>query len=93
MVQPVPICPDPDFSEAMNSAAIWLVQNRDELRAQLHRDGALLLRGWPVRGVEDFHRLMEILMDENEELMGYSGGANVREDVYKGIYTSTEAPE
>jgi len=91
-MQPVPLYPEKTCSDSITVAADWCRENRNELREQLHSTGALLLRGWPVRTVEDFYTLMRSLMDDDEELMGYSGGANVREDVYRGIYTSTEAP-
>jgi len=65
----------------------------DELRAlvndHLHRDGAVLLRGFQKGEVSEFHRFAAGF---GHEMLNYEFGSTPRSLVQEGIYSSTEYP-
>jgi len=69
----------------------WVSAHRDELRADLHRYGALLLRspGKPSYGKPSFDAIVAAL---SEELVDYRGGAAIRSRVDRTTYTASEYP-
>lgn len=68
----------------------FLQEERAFIKEKLLIHGGVLLRGFPVRGAEDFHRTIEVL--EIGKLLNYVGGDSPREKVKGKVYTSTEAP-
>lgn len=65
----------------------WVRQHREELRADLYRHGALLLRS-PRR--PDFDAVVEAF---SGKLVVYQGGAAIRSRVGKTTYTASEYPQ
>src|SRR3954470_20866070 len=70
-------------------AAQWAALNREALRGELLRHGALLFRGLSVRTVEEFERFIKAL---SGELLEYSYGSTPRTRLAGHVYTSTEYP-
>jgi alpha-ketoglutarate-dependent taurine dioxygenase len=68
----------------------WLAEDRDWLRKELHRYGAILLRGFrALRTAEHFERAMRQVA---EELLDYTAGNTPRSAVQGKILSSTDAP-
>src|SRR5262245_55238303 len=67
----------------------WLRNNRALVTDRLHAHGALLFRGFDVRGVERFEDCVKAL---SGELLEYEYRSTPRTRVAGGIYTSTEYP-
>lgn len=62
---------------------------RRELVAELHRDGAVLLRGFAVAGAPAFQDVVRVLAPR---LVTYAGGDSPRHAVTDRVYTSTVYP-
>jgi len=62
----------------------------DFLRSRLLEHGALLLRGFSVRGAPELGRLVRLF--SGREPLDYVGGASPRVRLGGGVYTSTEYP-
>ena len=60
------------------------------IRKELISAGAVVLRGFGVRGAHHFKDLVENF--SNCDLLNYAGGASPRSAIADGIYTSTEYP-
>lgn len=67
----------------------WVKSHRGLIAETLHRDGAMLFRGFELRGLEDFH---EFITATGVELMQYMESATPRTELKDKIYTSTEFP-
>ncbi|MFD5748917.1 TauD/TfdA family dioxygenase [Streptomyces sp. NPDC127033] len=65
----------------------WVKRNREDLRGDLHRHGALLIRS-ALR--PDFDAIVEAF---SGQLVDYQGGAAIRSRVGKTTYTASEYPE
>lgn len=87
----MPLVVKPDAGAQGSPAALvsWLTEHRLLLDDWLHRDGAVLLRGFGVDGVEQFNRVAAAV---RPELMRYVGGDSPRSAVADRVYTSTEFP-
>lgn len=70
-------------------AGQWAALNRDTLRSELLRHGALLFRGFAIRRVAEFERFINAL---SGKLLEYSYGSTPRKQIAGHIYTSTEYP-
>ncbi|MFJ2784229.1 MULTISPECIES: TauD/TfdA family dioxygenase [unclassified Streptomyces] len=75
--------------DSMAEAAAWLDGQRDAVRAELHRSGAVLLRGLPVTDAADFARARDSLIRERA---GYKEKATPRTDFGEGVFSSTDLP-
>jgi alpha-ketoglutarate-dependent taurine dioxygenase len=71
------------------AARDWLARNRAELRAGLHRYGAVYLRGLPVHSVEDFALVRDELIPRATP---YREKATPRSDFGGGVLSSTDLP-
>jgi alpha-ketoglutarate-dependent taurine dioxygenase len=67
----------------------WLAANRAEAEALVLRRGGLLLRGFDVRGAEDFRRAA---LAFSGALLEYKERSTPRSQVADYLYTSTEYP-
>lgn len=67
----------------------WVKGHRGLIEETLHRDGALLFRGFDLRGLDDFQ---EFIAATGVELMQYMESATPRTELKDKIYTSTEFP-
>lgn len=65
----------------------WMAEHSDWTGQKLAENGAVLFRGFPVAGVEDFS---EAVSARNPNLMAYVGGGSPRSKICGGVYTSTE---
>ncbi|KQX54471.1 MULTISPECIES: TauD/TfdA family dioxygenase [unclassified Streptomyces] len=74
---------------SMAEAAAWLDSRREDVRAELHRSGAVLLRGLPVTDAADFARARDALIRERA---GYKEKATPRTDFGEGVFSSTDLP-
>ena len=89
---PFPLVLEPSLGEGVKREDLlsWLSENREELRAMMLKHGAVLLRGFPVSGADDFEAVLDSAEFEN---MPYIGGAATREQVTnKRVLTANEAP-
>ncbi|MET9686098.1 TauD/TfdA family dioxygenase [Streptomyces coeruleorubidus] len=70
--------------------AHWVRTNRSRVEALLCERGAVLFRGFPISGAEDFHGVVK---EWSPVLLNYTYGSTPRSrsDV-SGVYTSTEYP-
>ncbi|MDV9193279.1 TauD/TfdA family dioxygenase [Streptomyces sp. SR27] len=75
--------------DSMAEAAAWLDSRRDDVQAELHRSGAVLLRGLPVTDAADFARARDALIRERA---GYKEKATPRTDFGEGVFSSTDLP-
>jgi alpha-ketoglutarate-dependent taurine dioxygenase len=85
---PAVITPD----DPMNFADVetFLKTNGEPLRALLLKYGAILLRGFPIQGAQQFSQVIEGL--QLGRFVNYIGGDSPRDKVEDKVYTSTEAP-
>jgi alpha-ketoglutarate-dependent taurine dioxygenase len=77
-----PAAPDVDI-------AVWLRNHRDLVAGRLRTDGALLFRGFDVKGVRQFEQCVAAL---SGTLLEYAYRSTPRTRVSGSIYTSTEYP-
>lgn len=75
---------------ALSTFQEWAEAHQKELRDLTAQYGALLFRGFPVKGAEDFSAVIEAIL--GRETTPYIAGEGSRIKVSKGVYTSTEAP-
>ena len=71
--------------------AAWIAEERDALLERLDRDGALLLRGFPVEQAEDFDRVVEAFGLGRFSYRDSLSNA-VRIDLTDRVFTANEAP-
>src|SRR5262245_43824443 len=91
---PLPIVarPAPTAHGASLDALVdGLRARRDELRRRVAETGAVLFRGFDVRGAADLARVVSAF-SESAAPMSYVGGDTPRTRVGAGVYTSTECP-
>jgi alpha-ketoglutarate-dependent taurine dioxygenase len=74
---------------SLASASEWLMAVRPTLRAALCKHGAVYLRGLPIRGVEDFAEIRDVLMPARTP---YREKATPRSDFGNGVFSSTDLP-
>lgn len=67
----------------------WVKSHRGLIEEMLHQDGALLFRGFDLRGLDDFE---QFITATGVELMQYMESATPRTELKDKIYTSTEFP-
>ena len=82
--------PETPADASAMALADWVETERAFLKERLHRHGAVLLRGFGLRGPEDFLRLAKTITAA--PLMAYTGGDAPRGRVHDKIYNSTDAP-
>ncbi|MGW5118001.1 TauD/TfdA family dioxygenase [Streptomyces noursei] len=78
----------PQFADATEACA-WLTSVHGELRAALHRHGALYLRGLPVHDVDDFAAVRDVLVPQRTP---YREKATPRSSYGNDVYSSTDLP-
>ncbi|MGV9316802.1 TauD/TfdA family dioxygenase [Streptomyces sp. NPDC003691] len=78
--------PRQDSAEA---AADWLIEHRAAVQSELHRSGAVMLRGLPVRDAVSFATVRDALIDRRA---GYKEKATPRTDFGEGVFSSTDLP-
>jgi alpha-ketoglutarate-dependent taurine dioxygenase len=67
----------------------WLKQNRQLLETKLHKDGAILFRGFDVSSAEKFE---EVITAACGQALRYTERSSPRSQVKGNIYTSTDYP-
>ena len=86
--QGLPLCLSPaDLSARLSDLIEFVKLHRDEVRKRLARAGAILLRGFEVRSVEDFAAVVAALVSESGR---YSGGDARRTLVSSFVYTAND---
>lgn len=83
----LPLVIEPTTSEV--SLIAWALENREFLQQRLMQHGAILLRNFGVRAVEDFAALTAAAANE---VMEYHERSSPRHEVSTKIYTSTDYP-
>ncbi|MFI5542375.1 TauD/TfdA family dioxygenase [Streptomyces sp. NPDC051815] len=78
----------PQLADAA-AARDWLAEHRAELRAGLHRFGAVHIGGLPVRTVDDFALVRDELV---LRATPYREKATPRSDFGSGVFSSTDLP-
>jgi hypothetical protein len=84
----LPLCIEPSLPDI--DAAAWIAGNRDVLAPLLLRHGAILFRGFGIADDALFHRTVAAT---GVVLMNYVEKATPREDLGRGVYTSTQFPK
>ncbi|MFI8105261.1 TauD/TfdA family dioxygenase [Streptomyces sp. NPDC086023] len=74
---------------SMAEAVAWLTAHRPAIQAELHRSGAVLLRGLPVEDAAGFAQARDALI---ETRAGYKEKATPRTDFGEGVFSSTDLP-
>lgn len=67
----------------------WVRQNSARLERYLNEHGAILFRGFSVRGREEFQ---QVIAQVNDRFMLYTDRSSPRTEISNRIYTSTEHP-
>lgn len=89
--QKLPLVISPKCSScSLNSFKLWAKKHHKKLKTQLAKNGALLLRDFPVESAEDFASVIKEVV--GRDLIDYLGGEGSRKRIISGVYTSTEAP-
>lgn len=78
----------PEFA-SMAEATAWLTAHRAAIQAELHRSGAVMLRGLPVEDAATFAEARDALIAERA---GYKEKATPRTDFGEGVFSSTDLP-
>ncbi|MDI5963343.1 TauD/TfdA family dioxygenase [Streptantibioticus silvisoli] len=73
----------------MDEAVAWLTAQRAAIQAELHRSGAVLLRGVPVGDAAGFAQARDALIRQRA---GYKEKATPRTDFGEGVFSSTDLP-
>ncbi|MFJ1608560.1 TauD/TfdA family dioxygenase [Streptomyces sp. NPDC088253] len=73
----------------ITAAVDWLSAHRTQIRQELLRSGALMLRGLGVRDTAGFARLRDVLIPQSA---GYKEKATPRTDFGEGVFSSTDLP-
>ncbi|MFI7406766.1 TauD/TfdA family dioxygenase [Streptomyces sp. NPDC049541] len=71
------------------SLSAWVAERREEVDALARQAGAVLFRGFAVRGADDFRAVMDAL---SPQVLAYGERSSPRSQVSDGVYTSTEYP-
>lgn len=92
---PLVIAPT-DAIESKDEMMQWAKENASSLALELKEIGAILFRGFPLNGAQDFSDFVEAL---GVEPLPYIGGmtlshlgAAVRNVIYKDVHTTNESP-
>ncbi|WP_069169908.1 TauD/TfdA family dioxygenase [Streptomyces griseus] len=75
--------------DSMAEATAWLAAQRPAIQAELHRSGAVMLRGLPVVDAATFARARDAIITERA---GYKEKATPRTDFGEGVFSSTDLP-
>ena len=86
---PLLIEPSGDLEGSPIALGSWAAEHRHDLDEWLHRDGAVLLRGFGIGIPEEFHDVVAAI---RPQLLDYVGGDSPRKAVGDRVYTSTEFP-
>ncbi len=73
----------------LETAVAWLNTHRASIQAELHRSGAVLLRGLPVSDAATFAAARDALIQRRA---GYKEKATPRTDFGEGVFSSTDLP-
>ncbi|MER5874124.1 TauD/TfdA family dioxygenase [Streptomyces sp. NPDC002044] len=73
----------------LETAVAWLNAHRADIQAELHRSGAVLLRGLPVSDAASFAAARDALIQRRA---GYKEKATPRTDFGEGVFSSTDLP-
>jgi alpha-ketoglutarate-dependent taurine dioxygenase len=85
--QPLPMLAGP--AQAQVDLPAWVEGNRDALTGRLHQAGAILFRGFPVGGADDFERVVAAY---SPDMLDYYERSTPRHVVSGKVYSSTEYP-
>lgn len=72
-----------------DDAVAWADAHREDIDAQLHRCGAVLIRGFEITSASEFRAVCAAI---RPVLRNYAGGDSPRTGVADQVYTSTEYP-
>jgi hypothetical protein len=86
---PLVLRPQGDLARSIEAATQWFAAHRDIVDWLLVRHGALLLRGFPLAGTDDFARMVSHYRPHRA---GYVGGATPRAAIKGTVYEATQVP-
>jgi hypothetical protein len=86
---PLVVEPADDVQASPDALGSWAAEHRHDLDVWLHRDGAVLLRGFGIGSPEEFRAVVAAI---RPRLLDYVGGDSPRSNVADQVYTSTEFP-
>ncbi|MFC4036155.1 TauD/TfdA family dioxygenase [Streptomyces polygonati] len=84
-----PVVVNTPYFDGLEPAVAWLTDHRAAIQAELHRSGAVLLRGVPVGDAAGFAQARDALI---ERRAGYKEKATPRTDFGEGVFSSTDLP-
>lgn len=76
--------------DAGKGALPWALEHREEVDRYLSMNGALLVRGLPLTGADDFGQLLTCLF--GQDLAGYVYRSTPRTELHHHVYSATEYP-
>jgi alpha-ketoglutarate-dependent taurine dioxygenase len=88
--QKLPLVVEAQKNANLQTLNDFAAANRDFLRSELLRCGALLLRGFTLRSPDEFREFVQKF--SGREFFSYAGGASPRFALQKNVYNSTEYP-
>ncbi|CAA9420643.1 MAG: SyrP-like protein [uncultured Pyrinomonadaceae bacterium] len=89
--QKLPLVAESDNQDkSLKKLSDLAMTQRDFFRAALLRHGAVLLRGFDVRTIDEFERFVRLF--SGADFFNYAGGVSPRRALSGGVYTSTEYP-
>ncbi|HLM59802.1 MAG TPA: TauD/TfdA family dioxygenase [Pyrinomonadaceae bacterium] len=88
--QKLPLVVESDNSDKSLGKVSDLAAQRDFFGASLLRHGAVLLRGFEIRAIEEFENFVRVF--SGKDFFNYAGGVSPRHALTNGVYTSTEYP-
>lgn len=86
---PSAVSPSPSVSFTLSLFTKTIETQKPYIQSLLHKSGAILLRGFPIKTASDFNDVVEAFgFDE----LPYVGGAAPRNNVVGRVYTANESP-
>lgn len=89
--QKLPFVVEPDSRDkSVKTLSDLARSHRDFFRERLRQYGAVLLRGFEVRTIDEFEDFVRVF--SGKDFFNYKGGVSPRLPLSDGVYTSTEYP-
>jgi alpha-ketoglutarate-dependent taurine dioxygenase len=88
--QKLPLVIESDSQDKSGKRLLDLTERRDFFLERLLQHGAVLLRGFDVRTIDEFENFVQAF--SGKKFFNYAGGVSPRLALSGGVYTSTEYP-
>ncbi|TCI85720.1 TauD/TfdA family dioxygenase [Tenacibaculum sp. M341] len=84
------VCPVIITTDTKENGIEWAKKAKDEINELLLEHGAVLLRGFDIKGASDFNTMFKVFAGDPLE---YKNRTSPRDKVYENVYTSTSHPK